>query len=104
MTNSWYLEQKGPFVVNIIIALAFTGYMVWSPADWLAGVMELTPISRGFKVFLIELGVVYLALAWLGQRFVFHRLARLIGRAKMAVTKRPKTRKEYKVILERMRF
>jgi cation-transporting P-type ATPase 13A2 len=92
----------GPFVATIGTTLLVTGYMVVGPAHWLKKTMQLTYISWDFKLFIIALGVLYIALAWLGQNVVFQRLARLIGQAKESLTKLPKTRKQYKLIRERM--
>lgn len=78
--------------------------MVLGPSHWLKHLMQLTSVSWGFKLYIVGLGLAYIGLAWLGENYVFQRLARVIGHAKVAVTKRSKRRKEYKVILERMRL
>lgn len=66
--------------------------------------MQLTSISWDFKLYIIGLGMAYLALAWMGEHWAFQPLARLIGKAKQSVLKQPKTRKQYKVIQEQMLF
>jgi cation-transporting ATPase 13A3/4/5 len=94
----------GPFVATIAIALVFTLYMVLIPAKWLKHIMQLTHTSWDYRLLIVVFGICYLAVAWVGEKYVFQRLARLIGRAKQAITKRPKKRKEYKLIQERMLF
>jgi cation-transporting ATPase 13A2 len=66
--------------------------------------MQLTYISWDFKLVIIGLGVLYFVLAYIGEHYVFHRLARVIGRVTTAVTKKKKKRKEYKLIQEEMLF
>lgn len=91
-----------PFMTTIVFALAIVTYMVFAPAHWLRKVMQLTRISTSFKTTLLALGLAYLVLAWIGEGYVFQPLARAIGKAKHALTKTTKQRKEYKVIHERM--
>ncbi len=66
--------------------------------------MQLTDMSLDFKLYIIGLGMVFLALSWLGEHRVFQPLARLIGKAKQSVLKQAKTRKQYKVIQDQMLF
>lgn len=89
-------------MTTILLALAIVMYMVFAPAHWLRKLMQLTRISPSFKVTLLVLGGAYLALAWIGENYVFQPLARAIGNAKHSLTKTAKTRKEYKMIRERM--
>ncbi|KAI1377354.1 hypothetical protein F4677DRAFT_416128 [Hypoxylon crocopeplum] len=96
------MTQNWPFMTTIFTALALTAYMVFVPAHGFRKFMQLTNISPSFKVTLLVLGVVYLVVAWVGENYLFQRLARAFGHAKLAVTKQAKKRKEYKVILERM--
>ena len=91
-------------MATIAITLLATTYMVSGPAQWLQRVMQLTYMAGDFKVFILALGILYLALAWTGENLIFQRLARIIGHAKEAITQRQKTRKQYKVILEQMLF
>lgn len=88
----------------ISIALIITLDLVLGPVKWVRRLMQLTNISSDFKLLIIGLGVLYLALAYIGEHYVFHRLARVIGRVTTAVTKKTKKRKEYKLIQERMLF
>lgn len=94
----------GPFMITILAALALNLYMVFVPAHGFRKFMQLTNISSSFKVTLLVLGVTYLVVAWIGENYVFQKLARGLGQAKLAITKQPKKRKEYKVILERMKI
>lgn len=94
--------STGPFVATIAATVVFTGYMILGSAAGLVSLMDLTPISWDFKMFIFTLGIGYLILAWVGEHVIFQRLARLIGKVKQSLTKEPKKRKEYKVILERM--
>lgn len=96
------MTQNYPFMTTIVFALAIVTYMVFAPAHWLRKVMQLTRISTSFKTTLLALGLAYLVLAWIGEGYVFQPLARAIGKAKHALTKTTKQRKEYKVIHERM--
>ncbi|KAL7625454.1 hypothetical protein AAE478_004674 [Parahypoxylon ruwenzoriense] len=97
------MTQNWPFMTTIFVALVLTAYMVFAPAHRIEKFMQLTNISSSFKATLIVLGVVYLIAAWLGENYVFQGFARRLGRAKLAITKKAKKRKEYKVILERMK-
>ncbi|KAI1850453.1 hypothetical protein JX265_013415 [Neoarthrinium moseri] len=98
------MVQNWPFMATIVGALAITGYMVLGPARGVKHLMQLTSISTSFKVTLLALGVAYLILAWTAENYLLQKVARLVGAAKLAVTKTPKKRKEYKVIAECMRI
>lgn len=78
--------------------------MVLRPAKWVKHLMELTYLSWNFKGFIIAIGVGYLALAWVGENYVFQRVARVVGQIKEKATNKSKQRKEYKVIQEGMLF
>lgn len=77
--------------------------MVLGPVHWLKKLMQLTKVSWDFKLLLLFLGAAYLALALVAEKWVLPAAARAIGRAKLAVTKKPKKRKQYKLIQESMR-
>lgn len=97
--------KNWPFVATISIAWLVTAYMVLWPAHWVEKLMQLTKISWDFKLTLVTLGFAYLAIAWVGEHYVFNRVAWVIGRAKQVTTgKSKKTKKQYKAIKERMRF
>lgn len=80
-----------------------TVHMILGPAHWLKKLMELTKISWDFKILLLVLGATYIALAMVAEKWVLPSAARAIGQAKLALTKQPKKRKEYKLIQESMR-
>ncbi|KAK3373986.1 hypothetical protein B0T24DRAFT_576743 [Lasiosphaeria ovina] len=96
--------QNWPFVATITVTLLFTVVMVSGTVPFLESLMQLTYISWDFKFFIVVLGVSYLGLAYIGEHYVFQRLARLIGHAKQSFTKQAKNRKQYKVIREQMLF
>ncbi|ORY72025.1 uncharacterized protein BCR38DRAFT_454387 [Pseudomassariella vexata] len=96
------LTQNWPFMSTIVAALALTTYMTLAPAHWVKHLMQLTKISSSFKITILVLGVTYFVLSWTAESYVFQRLARELGKVKLALTKTPKKRKEYKVIAERM--
>jgi cation-transporting P-type ATPase 13A2 len=98
------LTILGPFLATIGAALAITLYMVLGPAQPIKKLMELTKTRWDFQLFMILVGVLYLIVAWLSEKFLLPWLARHLGRARRAVTKRPKKRKEYKEILDGMRM
>ena len=90
--------------MTIGAASAVTLYMVLGPATTIKKLMELTKTQWDFQLFMILLGGLYLLVGWLSEKFVFPWLARLFGRTKRMITKKPKKRKEYKEILDGMRM
>lgn len=104
-TADWNLcWLLGPFLLAVGTALVFTTCMLLDPWRLLRKRMQLTEISWDFKWYLLFLGGVYLAVAWVGENFVFIQLARLFGHSRQKLTGKTKKRKEYKVILEEMRW
>lgn len=94
-----------PFVVTIVVAVLFTSYMLFDPAEWLSRFVQLTKMSMGFKVFLLVLAMGGFVFAWLAERRFFPWLAAFIGKAHNFC--RPghrKKRKQYKLLLEKMRI
>lgn len=79
-----------------------TVYMVVGPAHWIKELMELSYMEWDYKLFLIVLGLAYFAFAWIFEKYLAMRLARVIGHAKQRITGRAKMRKKYKVIREEM--
>ncbi|GME46159.1 ATPase P-type K/Mg/Cd/Cu/Zn/Na/Ca/Na/H-transporter [Neofusicoccum parvum] len=114
--------SNAPFVFALAFALVVSTYMLLfvapdprpriavheqvgyeGQAKWLYDLMELTPLSAGFKAFVLALGVGGFAVAWVCEKHVFQVLARVIGRARVRLQPgKQKKRKEYKVIAERM--
>lgn len=65
--------------------------------------MQLTEMTWDFKLFILTMGIGYIALAWISENYIFPRLAKYLGALKNIVARKPKRRKAYKVILEDMR-
>ena len=65
--------------------------------------MQLTTRSFEFNFLLVGLGLVYFFMAWAGEKYVFLPLARLMGWCIQVMTDKPKKRKEYKEIQQRVR-
>ncbi|KAL2021190.1 hypothetical protein VTK56DRAFT_7377 [Thermocarpiscus australiensis] len=99
--SAWH---NWPFVATIATTLCITLLMVSSPPHWLSSIMQLTYISWDFQFFIVGLGLFYFGLAWTGEHWAFQPLARLIGQIKQSLLKRPKRRKQYKLIQEQMLF
>jgi cation-transporting P-type ATPase 13A2 len=91
-------------VGTILVTLSITVYMILGPAQAIKKLMQLTKTSWDFELMLLFFGVMYLALSWSSEKFVFPGLARLFGRVKQKLTGSPKQRKEYKIIEESMRI
>ncbi|KAK3297543.1 uncharacterized protein B0H64DRAFT_339399 [Chaetomium fimeti] len=93
-----------PFVATITITFCISLLMVLYPPAWLFKLMQFTYLSWDFKAVIIGLGMAYFAISWIGEHLVFQRLARLVGKMKVSLLKKGKTRKQYKVIQEQMVF
>jgi len=93
-----------PFVVTIVATLLFSCYMLLDPAVWLARFMQLTDMSLNFRIFVLVLGCGYFLLAWVAEKHLLPRLAKLLGLAKEKLGKFPKQRKTYKLIQAKMCF
>jgi cation-transporting P-type ATPase 13A2 len=89
-----------PFVITMITAIFISSYMLFDPAAWLYELMELTPMSGNFKVFLLFLAVAGFVVGYISEKWTFPRLAKIIEKWKKTLLKREKKRKEYKLILE----
>jgi cation-transporting ATPase 13A2 len=92
-----------PFVVTIVVALLFSSYMLFDPSESVAKFMQLTKMSWDFRSFVLALGIGYIVLAWSSENYVLPRLAKYLGKLKTTVTRKPKRRKAYKIVLEEMR-
>jgi len=93
-----------PFVVTIVVALLFSSYMLFDPAESFAKFMQLTHMSVGFKLFVLVLAIGGFACAWIFERRVFLLLARAMGKIHDRLWPHwQKQRKKYKVLLEEMR-
>lgn len=79
-------------------------YMLLDPAKWLADFMELTEMSLDYRLFLLVLALVGFGIAYVAERRLFPATAKYVGRLNRALRpSHPKTRKQYKEILEAMR-
>jgi cation-transporting P-type ATPase 13A2 len=92
-----------PFVVTIVVALLFSSYMLFDPSESVAKFMQLTKMSWDFKSFILILGIGYIASAWASENYLLPRLAKYLGSLKTAIMRKPKQRKAYKIVLEKMR-
>jgi cation-transporting P-type ATPase 13A2 len=77
--------------------------MLFDPSEWLSNFMQLTDMSWDFKTFILALGLGYTVVAWTSENYLLPRLAKYQGALKTRLTRNPKKRKEYKLILEAMR-
>lgn len=79
--------------------------MLFDPANWLTGLMQLTKMPLDFKIFLLILVLGEFAGAWFFEKHFSHWLARVLGKASVSIWPQfGKKRKVYKTILEEMRF
>jgi len=92
----------------MVLALSIATYMLFDPADWLFDLMQLTDMTWRFRVFILALATGGFACAYLAERVLFQQVARGIGmlgqRIRSARGLGGKKRKEYKIILEKMRY
>lgn len=87
------------------MALLFSLYMLLDPAVGLAKLMQLTPLSMSFKLFIMALATGGFLCAWIGERLVFQWLAKALSRAHHRIWRHQgKSQKEYKVLLGQMRI
>ncbi|GAM86777.1 hypothetical protein ANO11243_047970 [Dothideomycetidae sp. 11243] len=94
-----------PFVVTMVVALAISTYLLFDPSEWLSDFMELTWMSMSFRGFVIVLAVGGFAVSYASERVLFPHVAKFIGVARRKLRpEHQKKRKEYKLILERMRM
>lgn len=79
--------------------------MLIDPGFWLAGFMQLTWMPMGFKIFILVLAMGGFAVAWAAEKWFSLWVAAVIGRAHDWLwPQRRKKRKQYKLLLERMRM
>jgi len=78
--------------------------MLLDPSKWLSQFMQLTDMRWDFKLFVLVLGLGYILLAWVSENFMFPRLAKILGHVQTWVTRKPKQRKTYKLVLEQMQI
>ena len=79
--------------------------MLLDPAESFARFMQLTYLSINFKIFMIVLAIGGFACAYISESNIFPWLARIVGKTHDRIwPQRKKKRKEYKLLLEKMRF
>ncbi|KAL2809495.1 hypothetical protein BJX63DRAFT_423820 [Aspergillus granulosus] len=97
------MRSNTPFLITIVLDLAFSCYMLYRPSEWVKQVMQLTYLSDTFATWLLGLALGSFLLAWLAERKLFPQLARIIGRVKVLLQPgHQKQRRQYKVLLEEM--
>ncbi|KAL3458039.1 hypothetical protein BJX64DRAFT_267592 [Aspergillus heterothallicus] len=97
------MRSNTPFLIVIMLDLAFSSYMLYMPSEWMKRVMQLTYLSNGFATWLLGLALGSFLLAWLAERTLFPQLARIFGRVKILLQPgHQKQRRQYKVLLEEM--
>jgi cation-transporting P-type ATPase 13A2 len=80
-------------------------YMLLDPGTILVDIMQLTYLSTPFKLLILLLAGVGFICAWLGEQKAFPWLAKMIGITHDRIwPRRRKKRKEYKLMIERMRI
>jgi cation-transporting ATPase 13A2 len=99
------MAQNLPFVITIVATVLFSMYLLLDPAEPLAEFMQLTYLSINFKIFLLVLAAGGFTCAYIAERQLFPLLARMFGRLHDWLwPQRKKVRKEYKILMEKMRF
>ncbi len=92
------LTTAVPFVIALLAAASFSTYLLLYPAPWLVRLMQLTALTWSFKACLLALGASGFGLSYIGEGYLFPRLARWIGLAKRRLGATKKKRKMYKEI------
>ena len=99
------MTQNLPYVITIITVLLFSLYMLLDPGRELARFMQLTDLSLSFEVVIIVLAIGGFGIAYIAERDVFTKLAKAIGQLNERLRPgKSKKRKEYKLLLEKMRI
>lgn len=98
------IRHNLPFVISMGVTLAVSTYILFDPAPWLFDLMDLTPMSPAFKIFILGLGLGGFVCMYLAERLLFPHLSKWIGKVKTEWRGKTKKRKEYKVILDDMRI
>ena len=92
-------------MVTVVVTSLIVAYMLFDPAPWLVDLMQLTDLSINFRVFCLILALGGFACAWIAERKVFLWVARIIGKVRDTLwPQRKKRRKDYKILLEKMRM
>lgn len=102
------MRENLPFVITVLTAGLISLYLLLDPAMAVMGFMQLTYLSWFFKGVIIVLAAIGFGLAYAAERTAFVWLAKVVGKVYSEFGKgrksRKKKRKEYKVLIEGMRF
>lgn len=98
------MRHNLPFVITMVVALLVSTYMLFDPAPWVLKLMQLTYMDFDFRGFLVVLAIGGFALSYTSEKYVFPTVAKAIGKLKQRLSKGEKKRKQYKEILQSMRF
>jgi len=94
-----------PFVITMVGSLLVASYMLFDPTKWLYDLMQLTYLSKSFKVFILVLALGGFVVAYVAEQYFLPQLARFIGMVNHRLRpKHGKKRKQYKLIQESMHF
>ena len=94
-----------PFVLTMALAVAISTYMLFDPAPWVSDLMELTYMSISFRGFVLVIAIGGFVVSYVAERYLFLGLAKWIGKTRARLRPQyPKKRKEYKLVMESMRF
>ncbi|KAE8147364.1 putative P-type ATPase [Aspergillus avenaceus] len=99
------MRSNKSYILVVLVDLTISCYMLFKPSRWVTQVMQLTFISTGFALWLFALAIGSFALSWIAERSLFPRLAQILGRAFMFFgSGHGKQRRQYKVLLDKMRM
>ncbi|KAI5790094.1 hypothetical protein EDC01DRAFT_616492 [Geopyxis carbonaria] len=99
------ISSNIPFMLTTLLAISITTWMLFYCPTWLYDLMQLTNLSTTFMASLTGMSLIYFIAAYLGENYLFPRLANLIGLInKRLLRNETKKRKPYKLIQEKMRI
>ena len=93
------------FVISVGLALILSIYLTISPAQWLADLLQLTPMPFSFRAAILGLAVIDITVSWLGEKSIFvHIVHATTTLRKNIFGSNGKKRKIWKVVTDEMRF
>lgn len=104
------MRENLPFVITVLTAGLVSLYLLLDPSMAVMRVMQLTYVSWFFKGVIIVLAGIGFGMAYTAERSVFVWVAKAVGMLSTELGKgkqkkmNKKKRKEYKVLIEAMRF
>ncbi|PHH51704.1 putative cation-transporting ATPase [Ceratocystis fimbriata CBS 114723] len=96
--------KNWPFLATIAVTTLFSAYMLVCPDRMVRKIMELTKMDIGFRLLILCLGPLFLAVSYVFETYVFLWAARQLGVLRTLLTGKEKQRKKYKVILEKTKI